>query len=108
MLVNRACSKGVSDTTPAPDINVVVRFDTASFSSDYLYVINLAKTAYYDSVTSGWVAIPDTTYTATMPDGAIPFTTVLGPGEGRLFKIVAACKKNLTFDNKDLSLIEGN
>jgi len=88
MLVNRACSKGVNDTTPAPDINVVVHFDTAAFRSDYLFVIDIADTAYYDTSSSSWVAIPETTYTATMPDGAIPFTTVLGPGEGRLFKIV--------------------
>jgi hypothetical protein len=86
MLVNRACN--VDRSTLAPDMNVIVHFDTAAFDSDYLYVINLADTAYYDPVSpGGWQAIPDTTYTAAL-NGTIPFTTVLGPGEGRLFKIV--------------------
>jgi hypothetical protein len=105
MLINRACN--VDSSTLAPDVNVVVRFDTAAFDSDYLYVINLADTAYYDPVSpGGWQAIPDTTYTAAF-NGTIPFTTVLGPGEGRLFKIVGTSKRDLTYYDDELSSNEG-
>ena len=86
MVVNRACN--VDSVTLAPDVNCVVRLNPSEIGSDYVYVIDLADSLRLAGADTGWVGIPDTTYTAKMPDGTIPFTTVLGPGEGRLFKIV--------------------
>ena len=88
MLVNRACSRGASDSTAAPSVTATVRFNPGVLGSDYVYIIDLADSLRLAGADTGWVGIPDTTYTAKMPDGTIPFTTVLGPGEGRLFKIV--------------------
>jgi hypothetical protein len=68
----------------------------------------LADSLYRDTTTGEWVGVPETTYTATMPDGTIPFTTVLRAGEGRLFMIAETCKKDLTFHNKELSLRQDN
>jgi hypothetical protein len=94
MLVNRACSQGEDDPTPAPSVTATVRFDPGDLGlGNYVYVIDLADSLYRDTTTGEWVGVPETTYTAKMPDGAIPFTTVLGPGEGRLFKIVETVKK---------------
>ena len=86
MVVNRACN--VDSVTLAPAVNCVVRLNPSAVDSDYVYIIDLADSLRLAGADTGWVGIPDTTYTAKMPDGTIPFTTVLGPGEGRLFKIV--------------------
>jgi hypothetical protein len=87
MLVNRACSQGEYDSAEAPPITATVRFNPSNLGlGDYVYVIDI--TTGTDS--ADWVGVPETTYTAKMPDGTIPFTTVFRAGEGRLFKIVAA------------------
>ncbi len=86
LVVNRACN--VDSVTLAPDVNCVVHLNPSEIGSDYVYIIDPADSVYFDTSLSSWVGIPDTTYSAKMPDGTIPFTTVLGPGEGRLFKIV--------------------
>ncbi|UCE66245.1 MAG: hypothetical protein JSU85_15605 [Candidatus Zixiibacteriota bacterium] len=89
LLVNRACSQGENDSTAAPSITATVKFDPTDLGlGNYVYIIDLADSLRLAGGDTGWVAIPDTTYSAKMPDGTIPFTTVLGPGEGRLFKIV--------------------
>ncbi len=97
MIVNRACSQGENDPDPAPSVTATVKFDPADLGlGNYVYVIDLADSLRLAGTDTGWVAIPDTTYTAKMPDGTIPFTTVLGPGEGRLFKIVQTSEKELS------------
>ncbi len=93
MLVNRACSQGEDDPTPAPSITATVKFDAGNLGWNYVYIIDIADSVDYvdyDSV-AFW---PDTTYSAKL-NGTIPFTTVLGPGEGRLFKIVGTNQLNL-------------
>jgi hypothetical protein len=85
MIVNRACSQGLENPEPAPSITATVKFNPTNLGlEDYVYVIDLAT----GTCDTNWVGIPDTTYSALMPDTTIPFTTILGPGEGRLFKLV--------------------
>jgi hypothetical protein len=98
MLVNRACSQGENDSTAAPSITATVRFDPRALDWDYAYVIDLAATLRLAGADTGWVGIPETTYSAKMPDGTIPFTIVLGPGEGRLFMIVGTNEMELSGD----------
>jgi len=97
MLVNRACSRGPGDSTEAPPILTTIRFNPTNLGlGDNVYVIDLA-----DSVTfteGQWQPNPETTYTAKMPDGKIPFTTTFRAGEGRLFKIVGAPAPYLSGD----------
>jgi hypothetical protein len=92
MLVNRACSQGEDDPDPAPSVTATVKFDPNTLDlGPYVYIIDIADSVEYvdyDSV-AFW---PDTTYSATL-DGTIPFTTILGPGEGRLFKIVGTLQQ---------------
>ena len=89
LLVNRACSQGTDDDTEAPSITATVHFNYDNLNlGDYVYVIDLGRSLRLAGGDTGWVAIPETTYTALMPDGTIPYTTVLRAGEGRLFKIV--------------------
>lgn len=84
LLVNRACSQGEDDPTPAPSVTAIVKFDPSDLGlGDYVYIIDIAN----GTDSADWVGTPDTTYSAKL-NGTIPFTTVLGPGEGRLFKIV--------------------
>jgi hypothetical protein len=85
IVVNRACN--IDSVTLAPDVECVVRLNPSAVGSDYVYIIDLADSVRLAGADSGWVGIPDTTYSAKL-NGTIPFTTVLGPGEGRLFKIV--------------------
>jgi len=91
LLVNRACSKN-EDGDAAPSITVTVKFDANNLGlGNYVYIIDIADSidyVDYDSVLF-W---PDTTYSANL-GGTIPFTTVLGPGEGRLFKIVGTVQQ---------------
>ena len=82
MLVNRACSQGSSDPTEAPSVTAIVEFNS-TLNLDYAFVIDIAN-----DVDSNWNAIPETTYTAIMPDSNLYFTTILKAGEGRLFKVV--------------------
>jgi hypothetical protein len=86
MIVNRACSQGEYNSTQAPSVLATVRLDPANLGlGDYVYVIDIANSATF---TGGeWRAVPETTYTAKMADGKIPFTTVLRAGEGGLFKL---------------------
>ena len=95
MLVNRACSQGESNPAPAPSVTATVKFDPTNLGlGNYVYIIDIADSVDYvdyDSV----LFYPDTTYSAILPDSTIPFTTVLGPGEGRLYKIVQASQLNL-------------
>jgi hypothetical protein len=106
MLVNRACSRGENDPTPAPSVTATVKFDPSSLGlGNYVYIIDIADSVEYvnyDSVLF-W---SDTTYSAAL-NGTIPFTTVLGPGEGRLFKIVQASKRDLTYHDDELSSLQG-
>lgn len=86
MLVNRACSKN-EEGDAAPSITATIKFDTGNLGlGDYVYIIDIAT----GTDSSDWIGTPDTTYSGKMPDGTIPFTTVLGPGEGRLFKLLSA------------------
>ncbi len=95
MLVNRACSQGENDPTAAPSVTATVRFDPSALGlGNYVYIIDLADSLRLAGADTGWVGIPDTTYSAAL-NGAIPFTTVLGPGEGRLYKIVGTTEKVL-------------
>ena len=91
MLVNRACSRGLFDSTEAPPVVATTKFSATNLAlGDYVYVVDLADSIRHAGVDTGWVAYAETTYTAKMPDGKIPFTTTFRAGEGRLFKIVAA------------------
>ncbi len=85
MLVNRACS---SDSTGnrAPSVTAIIELN--SDESDLL-VIDLANSTRLAVGDSGWVAVPETTYTC-LYDSSLYFTTVLKAGEGRLFKIESA------------------
>lgn len=88
ILVNRACSQGETSQNPAPSVTATVKFDVSDLGlGNYVYIIDLADSLRLAGADTGWVGIPDTTYSANL-GGTIPFTTVLGPGEGRLFKIV--------------------
>ena len=93
MLVNRACSAN-EDGDPAPSVTATVKFNPTNLGlGNYVYIINIADSidyVDYDSV----LFYADTTYSAVL-DGTIPFTTILGPGEGRLFKIVQTSQLNL-------------
>jgi hypothetical protein len=103
MLVNRACSQGENDPTAAPSVTATVKFDPAALGlGNYVYIIDIAT----GTDSADWVGTPDTTYSATL-NGTIPFTTVLGPGEGRLFKIVQASKRDLTYHDDELSSLQG-
>jgi len=103
MLVNRACSQGENNPTAAPSVTATVRFDPSALGlGNYVYIIDIAT----GTCDTNWVGIPDTTYSAIL-DGTIPFTTVLGPGEGRLYKIVGTRKNSLTFYNDGLYLGQG-
>jgi hypothetical protein len=94
MILNRACN--VDSSTIAPSISVVFNLDDDNLSGDHsYYVIDLARGVEYDDSTQKWQPVPETTYTALMPDGTIPFTTTFRAGEGRLFKIVQAQEKIL-------------
>jgi hypothetical protein len=91
MLVNRACSRGPSDSTEAPSITATIRLNPDNIDIDsFAYVIDLAHTVVFDTVSDEWTAVPETIYTALMPDNYIPFTTTFRAGEGRLFKIISS------------------
>jgi hypothetical protein len=84
MIVNRACSQGPDDNSEAPSITATIRFNPTNLGiGDYVYVIDLAS----GTDSSNWEGVPETTYTAVMPDGTIPFTAVFKAGEGRLLCI---------------------
>jgi len=85
MLVNRACSRGLSDTAEAPPIRAFVHLKPEAVGSDYALIIDIAKGTSADN----WVGFPETTYTAVR-EGRIRFATELRAGEGRLFKLVPA------------------
>jgi len=96
MIVNRACSQGPYDPTEAPSITATIRFNDDNIGGEHhYYIIDLAHSERHAGGDTGWVAIPETTYTAVMADGTIPFTTTFRAGEGRLFKIVQAAEKIL-------------
>ncbi len=105
MLVNRACSKN-EDGDSAPSITATVKFNPAALGlGNYVYIIDIADSIFFTAVEpdSVW---PDTTYSAAL-SGVIPFTMVLGPGEGRLFKIVGTSSNRLTFYDSGLDLGQG-
>ncbi|MEE9552914.1 MAG: hypothetical protein V3W18_01355 [candidate division Zixibacteria bacterium] len=84
MLVNRACN--IDSANPAPSVTATIKFDPTNLGlGNYVFITDIAESVFRDT-TGEWVGVPNTTYSATL-DGTIPFTTVLGPGEGRLFKI---------------------
>jgi len=77
-----------SASNPVPLIPATVKFDPTNLGlGDYVYIIDIADSVEYVSYDSVlfW---QETTHTAKMPDGAIPFTTAFGPGKGRLFRII--------------------
>jgi parallel beta-helix repeat protein len=95
MIVNRACSQGPDDNSEAPSITATIRFNPTNLGiGDYVYVIDLAS----GTDSADWEGVPETTYTAKMPDGYIPFTTIFRAGEGRLFKIAQAPAPYLSGD----------
>ena len=84
MLVNRACSRGPDDPSPAPPVTATVDFRTMKLRmGNYVEIIDLATGTNF----SDWVGTPDTTRAESIR-GKIAYSTELGPGEGRLFKIV--------------------
>jgi hypothetical protein len=85
MLVNRACN-GDSLGSEAPRVLAFVRIDGSIIDSDFAYIIDLAKGTGPDN----WTGYPDTTLTAVLGDGTIPYATFLNAGEGRLYKVVPA------------------
>jgi hypothetical protein len=95
MLLNRACSRGMWDSTEAPSITATVRFNPSTIGSNYVLITDLADSLRHAGGDTGWVGIPKTTYSAKMPDGTIPYTIALRAGEGRLLKIAATSKTTL-------------
>jgi hypothetical protein len=86
------------DTIDGLAIFVVFPEDTISLGSDTLLTWkklfeDLADTVRYNDTTHQWVGIPETTYTAKMPDGTIPYTITLRAGQGKLIKIAQSSKK---------------
>jgi hypothetical protein len=89
MLVNRACN--IDSITEAPPQHFTLRFNPNALNlGAYLLITDLADTVHYDAGTHEWVGDPHTTYSATMPDGTIPYTITLRAGEGKLIKIATA------------------
>jgi hypothetical protein len=90
MLVNRACSQGEWNPAEAPSITATVHFNVGNLGlGDYVLITDLADSLRHAGGDTGWVGIPRTTYSAKMPDGAIPYTIKLRAGEGKLLKIAA-------------------
>ena len=90
--VNRGCSQAADDSSAAPSVTATVRFNPTNLGlGDYVYIIDIADSIFFQSYEpdSVW---EDTTYSAKLGD-TIPFTTVLGPGQGRLFKIVGTVQQ---------------
>jgi len=86
MIVNRACSRGADNPDPAPPVTATIDFKTMNLRmGNHVNIIDLAKTVNRDS-SGEWVGIPDTTRACSIL-GKITYSTVLEPGEGRLFKI---------------------
>ncbi len=83
MLVNRACSRGLSDSSEAPPIRALVQLKSEEVGSAHALIIDLAKGTSADN----WLGFPETTYVAAR-DGRIRFATELQAGEGRLFKVI--------------------
>ncbi|MCP4580989.1 MAG: hypothetical protein GY839_05185 [candidate division Zixibacteria bacterium] len=83
MIVNRACSRDELGAE-APTITARVRFNRDDIGSNSAFIIDLAKGTNADD----WVGYPDTTFTAVVADGTIPYSATLKAGEGRLYKIV--------------------
>ena len=87
MLVNRACSKD-EQGNEAGSITAIAEINRGMFNNaEKLFVIDLADSIYHAGGDTGYVAIPETTYTTLYTDSKLYFTTVLRAGEGRLFKI---------------------
>ncbi|MCD6161597.1 MAG: right-handed parallel beta-helix repeat-containing protein [candidate division Zixibacteria bacterium] len=90
MLVNRACSQGVDDSTEAGSITAIVKLNRSYFNNaERLLVIDIADSInhlYPGTDSTEWIAVSETTYTC-LYDDKLYFTTILKAGEGRLFKI---------------------
>jgi hypothetical protein len=86
MIVNRACSRGPNDPGPAPSITATVDFKTMNLRiGNYLEIIDLAS----NTSISDWTGRPDTARVESIR-GIFTYSTVLKPGEGRLFKLIKA------------------
>jgi hypothetical protein len=91
ILLNRACSQGIFNAAEAPPVTATVKFNRDNLGlGAYLLITDLADTVVDSS--GQWVGDPRTTYSATMPDGTIPYTVTLRAGEGKLIKIAQAPK----------------
>ncbi len=87
MIVNRACSSN-DDGDPAPSITATIKFDTQDLDlGNYVEIIDIADSVDYISYDSVLV-FADTTLASSL-GGLITHSTILGPGEGRLFKLVS-------------------
>jgi len=85
MLINRSCSKD-ENGNEAPPVTTIVKFNP-TLGVNYALITDVAHTV--NDTGTGWYGIPETTYTALMPDTNLYFTTILQAGEGRLFRIVS-------------------
>jgi len=86
MIVNRACSRGLENTVPAPPVTATIELDAASLGlGDFVGIIDLAKSVEYISYDSVLVSA-DTTF-ALSHNGVITFLADFEAGEGRLFKL---------------------
>lgn len=87
MLVNRACSQGPEDPSPAGPVAASIELKRDIVGSDYASVIDLAHSVRRNDA-GEWTAVPDTVRTGADSLGLIPYVTVLRAGEGRLYKVV--------------------
>lgn len=82
MIVNRACSSNEKGD-PAPSVTATIDFNTFKLGmGNHVNIIDLAR----NTSAFNWVGTPDTTRVESVR-GKITYSTVLGPGEGRLYKI---------------------
>jgi len=85
MLVNRACNDTLGNE--APSVTATVWLNRDKVGSDFIRVIDIAKTIKRDDQ-GNWIGIPDTVRTGIAKNRAIPYVTVLRAGEGRLYRII--------------------
>lgn len=91
LLVNRACSTDSVTFQKAPPQHFTIKFNRDNLGlEDYVLITDLADTVIYNNGSHHWDGVQRTTYSATMPDGTIPYTVTLRAGEGKLIKITPA------------------
>jgi hypothetical protein len=73
LIVNRACNNNFDNV--APSITATLHLNAANLNlGDYAHITDLADSLYHHCDTCDWEGVPKTTYSATMPDGTIPYT----------------------------------